>query len=406
MRISTAQIYDSSVSNITRQQGDLLKLQNQLSTGQRVVLPSDDPVAAAGALDVAQSNAQVALNKAAQGTANDTLTSVDSTLGSIGDLLSYVNERAIQAGSATLSQSDKDSIAQDMQAQFDSLLSMANSTDANGEYVFAGFKGDVQPFNGSLSGVTYSGDQGQRTVPVSSTRNMPVSLSGDEVFMDIQTSGQSFNAQPALGNTGTGTVSSSSVVGTYTGGQYGIRFTSPTAYNVFDRAADPAMTGTPLASGTYTAGSPISLPPAPATAQIQVTLNGTPAASDTFTVNPSSGTTDAFKMISDFITNLRTGGTGPAYYASIQNTMALSSSAQENVLRLRAQTGSRQVELQSLGTVADNLTVQYADTTQRLVGLDYASAISNYQLQQTYLDASRNSFVKTTSLSLFSFLTT
>jgi flagellar hook-associated protein 3 FlgL len=381
MRISTAQIYDGSVSNITRQQGDLLKLQNQLSTGQRVVLPSDDPVAAAGALEVAQSNAQVTLNKAAQGTANDALTSVDSTLGSIGDVFAYVNERAIQAGSATLSQSDKNSIAADMQAQFDSLLSMANSTDANGEYVFSGFKGDVKPFNGSLSGVTYSGDQGQRTVPVSSTRNMPVSLSGNEVFMDIQTSGQSFNAQPSLGNTGTGTVSSSAVVGTYAGGQYGIRFTSPTAYSVFDRAADPAMTGTPLASGlAYTAGSPINLPPAPATAQIQVTISGTPAASDTFTANPSSGMTDAFKMISDFITNLKSGGSGPAYYASIQNTMSLSASAQENVLRLRAQTGSRQTELESLGTVADDLTVQYAATTQRLVGLDYASAISDYQL--------------------------
>ncbi len=406
MRISTAQIYTGSVNNITRQQGDLLKVQNQLSTGQRVVLPSDDPVAAAAALEVSQANAQVTLNQSAQGTATDALSSMDSTLGSIGDLFSYVNEQAIQAGSAALSQSDKDAMAQDIQSKFDSLMSMANTTDADGEYVFAGFKSDVQPFTGSLSGVTYSGDQGQRTIPVSSTRNMPVSLSGDQVFMNIQTSGQSFNAQPSLANTGTGTVASSSVVGTYAGGQYGIRFTSPTAYDVFDRAADPAMTGTPLASGTYTAGSPISLPPAPATAQIQVTLNGAPAASDTFVVNPSSGTTDAFKMISDFITNLQSGGSGPSYYSSLQNTMALSSSAQENVLRLRAQTGSRQDELQSLGTESADQTIQYAATTQRLVGLDYASAISNYQLQQTYLDASRNSFVKTTSLSLFSFLTT
>ncbi|MDB5815241.1 MAG: Flagellar hook-associated protein FlgL [Rhodocyclales bacterium] len=405
MRISTSQIYNVNVGNITRQQGDLLKLQTQLSTGNRVVLPSDDPVAAAGALEVSQATAQVALNKNAQGSANDTLSSLDSTLSSVGDLVSYVHERAIQAGSAALSQADRNSLASDMQAQFDSLMSIANSTDANGQHLFAGFKGDVQPFNGTLSGVTYAGDQGQRTVPVSNTRNMPVSLNGQEVFMDIPTSGQTFSALPSLGNTGTGTVSSTATVGAYAGGQYGIRFTSATTYNVFDRAADPAMTGVPLASGAYTAGSPINLPPAPATAQIQVTLNGTPATSDTFSVNPSSGVTNAFKMISDFITNLKTGGTGPAYYASIQDTMSQADSAQQNVLRLRAQTGSRQVELQSLGNVSDNLTLQYADTTQRLVGLDYAKTISDYQLQQTYLDASRNSFVKTTSLSLFSFLT-
>ncbi|MEC5388089.1 flagellar hook-associated protein FlgL [Uliginosibacterium sp. H3] len=404
MRISTAQIYDTNVGNITRQQSDLLKLQNQLSTGKRVVTPSDDPIAAARALEVSQSAQQVQLQKEAQGTANDKLSSLDSRLGSISDLFAYVHERAIQAGSATLNQSDRDSIAADMQAQFDSLMSMANATDENGEYMFSGYKGDVQPFTGSLTGVSYAGDQGQRTVHVSSSRNIPVSLSGDELLMRIRTSGQSFNAQPSIGNTGTGTVSSSTVVGTYAGGQYGIRFTSATTYDVFDRAADPAMTGAAMASGTYTAGAPINLPPAPATAEIQVTLNGAPATNDSFAVNPSAGTTDAFTMISDFITNLRTGGSGPAYYAAIQDTMSLADSAQENVLRLRAQTGSHQLELDSLGSVADDLSLQYADRTQRLIGVDYASAISDFQLQNTFLEASRNTFVKTTNLSLFSFL--
>lgn len=404
MRISTAQIYDVNVGNITRQQGDLLKLQNQLSTGKRVVSPSDDPVAAARALEVSQAAQQVTLQKEAQGTANDTLSTLDSKLGAMGDLFAYVRERAIQAGSATLNQSDKDSIAQDIQAQFDSLLAMANGTDENGEYVFAGFKGDVQPFTGSLAGVSYDGDQGQRTIHVSSTRNIPVSLAGSEVLMNIRTSGQAFSAQPSLGNTGTATVSSSSVTGTYAGGQYGIRFTSATTYDVFDRAADPSMTGAALASGTYTSGSPINLPPAPATAEIQITISGTPAAADTFAVNPSSGTTNAFKMISDFITNLRTGGNGPGYFAAIQDTMSQADSAQENVLRLRAQTGSHQLELESLGNISDDLSLQYADRTQRLIGVDYASAISDYQMQQTFLEASRNTFVKTTNLSLFSFL--
>ncbi|HSD38243.1 MAG TPA: flagellar hook-associated protein FlgL [Rhodocyclaceae bacterium] len=404
MRISTAQIYETNVGNITRQQGDLLKLQNQLSTGKRVVTPSDDPVAAARALEISQAAQRVQLQKAAQGTANDALSSLDSRLGSMGDLFAYVRERAIQAGNSTLNQADRDTIATDMQAQFDSLMSMANATDENGEFLFSGYKGDVKPFNGSLSGVSYAGDQGQRTVHVSNTRNIPMSLSGNELLMSIKASGQSFNPQPSIANTGTGTVSSSSVTGTYAGGQYGIRFTSAATYDVFDRAADPAMTGAPLSSGAYTAGSPIDLPPAPAAAEIQITLSGAPAASDTFTVNPSSGTTDAFKMISDFITTLKTSGSGPGYFTAIQETMSQADSALENVLRLRAQTGSHQIELDSLGSMADDLSLQYADRTERLIGVDYASAISDFQLQQTYLEASRNTFVKTTNLSLFSFL--
>ena len=405
MRISTSQIFETNVGNITRQQTDLLHIQNQLSTGKRVVAPSDDPVAAARALEVSQAAEQQKLHKDAQGSANDNLSMLDSKLGALNELFTYVRERAIQAGSATLNQSDKDDIAADIQAQFDSLMSIANSTDANGEYLFSGFKGDVKPFSGDINGVTYAGDQGQRTVHVSNTRNMPVSMNGDEIFMRIQNSGLSFNAQASLGNTGTGAVSSSSVVGTYANGQYGIRFTSATTFNVYDRAADPAMTGAPLAAAVaYTSGAPINLPPAPATAEIQMTITGTPATGDTYRVNPNSGTKDAFSVLADLISNLKTGGTGPAYYQAIQDTMALTDNAQENVLRLRSKVGSQQVELDSLGTISDDLSVQYADRTQRLVGLDYASAISDYQMQQTYLEASRNTFVKTTNLSLFSFL--
>lgn len=404
MRISTSQLFDVGSGRITQQQGDLVHLQNQLSTGKRVVTPADDPVAAARALEVSQASAQVAMNQDAQGDANDTLSMLDSKLGAIGDIMTYIRERAIQAGTATLNQSDRNSIAADIQAQFENLMSIGNTTDANGEYIFAGFKGDTQPFTGnSIAGVTYAGDQGQRTVHVSATRNIPVSLSGDEVFMRFQNAGNAFAAQGSLGNTGTGTVSSTATVGTYAGGQYGIKFTSATNYSVFNRATDPGMTGAPMATGTYTAGSPIALPPAPATAEITVTLNGAPATGDTFSVNPGSGTTDVFTVLKNFITNLQTG-TGPAYYQAIQDTMSLASNAQDNVLRLRAQVGSQQTEIESLKGISGDLSVQYADRENRLTGLDYASAISDYQLQQSYLEASRSTFVKTSNLSLFNLL--
>ncbi|GAA5159433.1 flagellar hook-associated protein FlgL [Viridibacterium curvum] len=406
MRISTSQIYDINVSNINKQQLDVVQLQRQLSTGKRVVNPSDDPVAAARALEVSQASAQTAMHLDAQGSANDLLSMLDSKLASLSELFTYVRERAIQGGTSTINQDDRNAIAADMEAQFNNLLSIANTTDANGEYLFSGFKGDVQAFTGDLSGVTYQGDQGQRSVRVSNSRNIPVSLNGEEVLMRIQTTGSSFNPQASLGNSGTATIASNGVVGTYAGGQYGIRFTSATTYNIYDRAADPAMTGTPMVAGAaYTAGSAINLPPAPAAAEIQITINGTPATGDSFLMNPGSGTTDAFSILSDFISNLRTGGTGPAYFASIQDTMSLADNAMENLLRLRAQVGSEQIELDSLGNVAQDLQVQYADRTDRLVGLDYASAISDFQLQQTYLEASRTTFVKSTNMNLFSFLT-
>ena len=54
MRISTGMIFDAGVAGINRQTGSLLHLQQQVSSGRRILTPSDDPVAAAQALEVTQ----------------------------------------------------------------------------------------------------------------------------------------------------------------------------------------------------------------------------------------------------------------------------------------------------------------------------------------------------------------
>ena len=86
-------------------------------------------------------------------------------------------------------------------------------------------------------------------------------------------------ASAGASNTGTGVVSSASVTNpaSYTGNTYTVSFTSPTAYTVTEKGVTA-----PVASGTYTSGTPITF------GSQQLTLTGTPAANDTFTVSPNS----------------------------------------------------------------------------------------------------------------------
>lgn len=307
MRISTSQIYNVNVGTIGRQQSELVHTQQQLSTGRRVLAPSDDPVAAARALEVGQSYALNQQQKEAQGTASDALKQLDSRLGSINDILVYVRERAIQAGNAALNQSDRQAIATDVSAQFDELMSQANTVDANSEYLFSGYRGDIQPFTGSLAGVTYQGDQGVRSLQVSNSRQIPTSVSGDELFMQID--------------------------------------------------------------------------------------------------DGAGGTTDMFSVLSNFVSALNNPTiTAAAYNTAIQTAMGQLDNAQENVLRLRSQTGSRQVEVDALTNIGSDLSIQYAARIEELVGVDYVAAISNFQQQNTYLEASRSTFAKITDLSLFKYI--
>ena len=65
-------------------------------------------------------------------------------------------------------------------------MALANTKDANGDYLFAGFQTQTAPFSTNGSGTyTYSGDQGQRLLQVGPTRQVPVGDSGLEIFMKI-----------------------------------------------------------------------------------------------------------------------------------------------------------------------------------------------------------------------------
>ncbi|MEN3111831.1 flagellar hook-associated protein FlgL [Uliginosibacterium paludis] len=404
MRISTSQIYAVNVSTISRQQADQLHTQQQLSTGNRVVSPSDDPVAAARALEISQSINRIGLESSNQGKAGDNLRNLDSQLGAIGDILQYVREKAVQAGNASLSAEDKTYLATDIKQQFDALLNLANSRDETGEYLFSGYKGDTQPFTGDINDVSYQGDEGVRTLQVSSSRLMPVSISGAELFMKIPSENGAFSTHAS---SATAVISDGSVTGpvSYSGGQYGIKFTSATTYGVFDLASDPNMSGTAMATGTYTAGQAIGLPdPAnAATREISVSISGTPAVGDTFSATPGS-TTDMFNTLQEFVVGLENVTDSAGFGTLVSDTLNRLDGALENVLRLRSQTGSRLVEVDSLKSIGEDLNIQYSDRLERLVGVDYVSAISDFQLQQTYLEAARNTFAKVSGLSLFNFI--
>ena len=190
MRVTTGLIHDSGVAAMQNQQSKLLTLQQQVSSGRRILSPADDPISAARALEINQAksvNDQFKLN---QGYARDSLGLLENKIEGVSDLLGYVRDQVVAAGNGSYSQAERNAMATDLRGRFDALLSLANSQDAAGEFVFSGFKGDTQPFTGGLAGVTYQGDQGERTLQVSNSRVLSVSNNGEQVFMNVPGSTQ------------------------------------------------------------------------------------------------------------------------------------------------------------------------------------------------------------------------
>jgi flagellar hook-associated protein 3 FlgL len=183
MRISTQTLFETGAARLGELQSGLARTQQQISSGRRMLSPSDDPVAAARALEVSQSqslNTQHGLNRQH---AKSALASVEGSLSSVTALLQDVKTTVIAAGNGSLSDTERGFMATELRGRFEQLLGLANSRDPVGNYQFAGYQTATPPFAETTPGtVQYQGDQGQRLMQVDATRQMAVNSTGQAVF--------------------------------------------------------------------------------------------------------------------------------------------------------------------------------------------------------------------------------
>lgn len=188
MRVSTIMMYQQNMRGITDSQSAWLKYGEQMSTGKRVNRASDDPVAASQAVVLSQAQAQNSQYATARTFATQRVSIEESTLSQVTTAIQSAQEKIVYAGNGTLSDDDRNSLATDLQGIRDQLLNLANSTDGNGRYIFAGYKTDKPPFDdtGKYVGGTLNVEQ-----QVDSSRTMVIGHTGNLIF-DNATS----NAKP------------------------------------------------------------------------------------------------------------------------------------------------------------------------------------------------------------------
>ena len=182
MRISTSMLYDLGVSSINTQMAQLLKTQQQVATGRRILAPADDPVGAATALENEKSLGVVNQYVSNIGSARSSLSLEETVLSNVGQVLQNARQDVVNGGNPTLSAANKTALATSLRSAYDQLLSLANSRDGQGNYMFSGFKTGTQPFTQSSGAGVYAGDQGQNKLQISASRQIPITDSGQDVF--------------------------------------------------------------------------------------------------------------------------------------------------------------------------------------------------------------------------------
>ncbi|MGN6319217.1 flagellar hook-associated protein FlgL [Trinickia sp.] len=410
MRISTSQFYSQNIQTMDNQQSQLATYYQQLSSGTALTTPADNPLGAAQAVQLTMVSATYTQYTTNQNSALTSLALEDKTLSSVANTLQSINSEVVRAGDGSLNDSDRASIAKAIQGYRDQLLTLANTSDGAGNYVFSGFQATTQPFtNATSGGVNYHGDDGIRQAQVADTRQVATNDSGSTVFLSVPSIGTSPVSAGNAANTGTGTIGRASItnpaIGT-NGDSYTITFGGTAAaptYTVTDNTVVPATT---TAATAFSANTPIALG-----AGMQVSIGGAPNPGDTFSVTPSTApqNSSVFSTIDSIISALQTpASNNPAATASLANSLTTGLSALQNSLTnvtvVQASVGGREQELQALQTTTQTNSLQTQSNLADLTGVDMVSAISNFEMTQNALQAAQQTFVKIQGMSLFQYI--
>lgn len=175
MRISTSQIFRQSVDAMLEKQRELSKTELQVASGKRILNPSDDPSASVRILDLQEAQKRLAQYQRNAEVAVAKLDQEETALQSMEDLLQRVRELAVQGNNDPVGAEGRSAIATEIRQHIENFLRLANSQDANGEYIFSGFQSKTQPFShDGVGNFTYAGDEGQRMVKIGDSREVAI----------------------------------------------------------------------------------------------------------------------------------------------------------------------------------------------------------------------------------------
>lgn len=182
MRITHGMMQENLLRNVQRNMRRLVDVQSTVSSGERMQIASDDPVAASKSMRAAHGLREIAQHRRNTNSARMRLSTEEAVLDQITDIMARGRELAITLGSDTADASGRLAGAAEVEQLMQEVIRLGN-TVLDDEYVFAGHQSDAAPFQ---SDGTYVGDLGQRQTEIGSGYRVTMNHNGSELLVDSE----------------------------------------------------------------------------------------------------------------------------------------------------------------------------------------------------------------------------
>ena len=438
-RMGTANTYDTARLNVGSRQTILSNLQENLTSGKRVVRPSDDPVAAAQAERALVRIQRIQTEQRALEVQRNAMAQAEATLGDAVGLVQEMRQLVIAAGGGSLKQEDRKTYASQIQSLREQLVDVVNRKDTNGIPLLGALGSALTPFLGPLSGNPDYEFKGQPGQSASTGVTVPLTVDGHSALMLDPRRDGVYNA--AISNTtnatnpldgrrfGTDTVQVKDAhlleqpappAAPYT---YSVAFTGVTmnpdgTYNAtYDIASD---------NSSYTSPGPVTvnnlkadqLQSIPikiteAGAEISFNINATPtkAPDGSLVYSPADGDTVTISaspsMLSVIDRAVRDIGSAPNNNAASQavgQALANIDKGLERLHNIRGYAGELLNRADRITGDQTNRTIQLEGDRSRAEDLDMVKGISDFQNAQVGYEAALKSYAQVQRLTLFNYI--
>ena len=201
LRISSTQIADNSIYGISEAYSRFAKAQSEVNTGKQLQQPSDNPSGLAQSLNFKNQLDQVSQYQRNISQANSFLSTTDTALANVNDLLRQARTIAVQAGSSTVTDESRQALVAQVQNIISQVTSIGNTTNGT-RYIFAGQRTDSAPFASSsayVGGSDATGD-GAITLDIGRSDTLQINVPGDKVITPVITALTTLKNDLSAGN--------------------------------------------------------------------------------------------------------------------------------------------------------------------------------------------------------------
>ncbi len=400
MRVSTANAFDTSISTLQNRQEAMQHSQQQLTSGKRIAVGSDDPTGAAIAERALAATSRIDANQRALDSSRNSMTLSESALGDATELVQQVRETLVAAGNASYSDAERAGLANKISGLRAQLLSIANRSDGANGYLFGGQGSGGPPFLDQVGGVHFAGTPG--TLQTGNIDNFQLSVDGSTAFEQARSGNGTFvtgtlpNANTGSPNVGwidSGTVTDPSQI---TGNNYTIQISGSSPSQTY------TITNTDTGSSNsdvFTAGKTIKFE------GMSLNIADGAADGDQYSIAPSTNTLKIFDVLDNAVAQLNTplrssGQIAQANSSSLRDLDA----AMGNLQNVRSQLGETMNNLDGTEQRMASQKLNSQTAQSNAEDLDMVQGISTFQNQQSGYQAALQTYAMVQRMSLFQYL--